>query len=149
MPIEEKNRFVGAPYPVVKTPRGLLAPNRGVDQIKSDLLILLLTNPKERVMLPNFGTPLRKLIFEPNDSFLATEAREMIIRSIERWEPRINVTDISVTNFPEVEDLHPEDTRDDIEHILLISIKFTDFNNIGEVQELVLKLPLASGVIAS
>ena len=62
--------FLGAPYPIVKTARGLLAAQTGVDQVKADLLQLLLTNPGERVMLLDYGTPLRELIFEPDDSSL-------------------------------------------------------------------------------
>ena len=78
-------KFLGLQYPLVKTPRGIMAQKSGVDQIKADLLQLLLTNPGERVMLPNFGTPLRRLIFEPNDPTLLQQARDMIAQSIENW----------------------------------------------------------------
>ena len=70
-------KFIGLQYPLVKNPRGLLAQKNGVDQIKADVLQLLLTNPGERVMLPNYGTPLRKLIFEPNDDGLIAEAKKL------------------------------------------------------------------------
>ena len=66
----ENKKFLGLQYPLVKTHRGILAQNTGVDQIKADLLQLLLTNPGERVMLPSYGTPLRELLFEQNDSTL-------------------------------------------------------------------------------
>ena len=36
-------RFIGGQYPLVKSPRGILAPLTGVDQIKADLLQLLLS----------------------------------------------------------------------------------------------------------
>ena len=36
------------------------------DQIKSNLLNLLLTYPGERINLPTFGIGLKKLLFEPN-----------------------------------------------------------------------------------
>jgi phage baseplate assembly protein W len=65
-----KKKFLGLQYPLAKSSRGILAQKVGVDQIKADLLQLLLTNPGERVMLPTYGTPLRKLIFEPNDNNL-------------------------------------------------------------------------------
>ena len=83
--------YIGMQYPLEKTPRGLLAQKRGVDQIKADLLQLLLTNPGERVMLPTFGTPLRELIFEPNDIVLEIEAQRMVSESIQAWEPMILV----------------------------------------------------------
>ena len=92
------NKFSGAPYPIVSTARGLLPTQRGVDQIKADLLQLLLTNPGERVMLPNFGTPLREIIFEPNDAISSEHVRDMIINSIRTWEPRITIEQIDVVN---------------------------------------------------
>lgn len=132
------------PYPILKHPLGLLRTQGGINQIKSDLLALLLTEPGERVMLPSFGTPLKKFMFEPNDPTLAENVRNSIIDSIRTWEPRIQVTDIQVTNSAsEIKDsLSPYDNREEIGHILMIRIAFTDFNNIQEVQELKLQIPL-------
>lgn len=137
-----KPRFIGLQYPLEKTPRGILAQKTGVDQIKADLLQLLLTNPGERVMLPTFGTPLRELIFEPNDSFLVDKARQVISDAILAWEPRIVVNNIEVTNRSPRTSLNKNDTYDDIEHILFIKIKFVDPENIQQVEELVLERPL-------
>ena len=138
-------KFLGAPYPIVKTPRGLLPTQNGINQIKSDLLCLLLTNPGERCMLPDFGTPLRELIFDPNDSTLVEKAKEMIINSIKLWEPRISVSQIDVFTGAENIRLNSNDLRQDVEHILSIIIKFVDPENIQQVQELKLELPLAQG----
>src|ERR1019366_4698383 len=88
----------GYPYPIVKNPRGFFAASAGVEQIKADLLILLLTSPGERVMLPTFVTPLKDLIFDPNDATLVQKARDMVIASIAKWEPRITVDQINVTS---------------------------------------------------
>jgi len=135
-------KFLGLQYPLVKTTRGLLAQNNGVEQIKADLLQLLLTNPGERVMLPDFGTPLRKLIFEQNDSSLELFAKQMISDSITKWEPRIVISDISVTSKFDSKDLNKDDQRDEIENILGIKISFVDPENISKVESLVLQLPL-------
>jgi phage baseplate assembly protein W len=78
------NSWKGFPYPIVKTSGGFFRAGSGAAQIKSDLLILLLTYPGERVMLPEFGTPLQDLIFEPGDKTLISQARQMIIKSITR-----------------------------------------------------------------
>jgi phage baseplate assembly protein W len=137
--------FLGAPYPVRLHPRGLLHVQGGIDQVKSDLLILLLTNPGERVMLPDYGTPLRKLVFEPNDDTLRGTARDMIIASIRTWEPRITVEAIEVTNGFDPDDLDPQDDGTARDHILGIKIRFFDPENIKEVQELRLEVPLAGG----
>lgn len=134
--------FLGAPYPIVKTPRGLLATQRGLNQVKSDLLTLLLTIPGERVMLVDYGTPLNQLIFEPNDATLAARAREMIINSIKLWEPRITVEQIEVFNGAERSSLASDDNGQEIEHILSIRIMFYDPEEIKELQELRLEVPL-------
>jgi phage baseplate assembly protein W len=136
--------FAGAPYPIRKNSRGLFHTENGINQIKADLLILLLTNPGERPMLPTFGTPLKQLIFEPNDETLAEQARQMIINSIKTWEPRITVQEIEVTNSFD-QDLDPNDDKTEVDNILGIRIMFFDPQDIKEIQELKLEIPLAGG----
>lgn len=138
--------FLGMPYPITRHPLGLLRTQGGINQVKSDLLVLLLTEPGERVMLPDFGTPLRQFFFEPNDEVLVEGVRSAIVESIRKWEPRIRVTEIDVTNRrSEMEgSLNAYENGEDTDHILLVRIAFTDFNNIQEVQELRLQVPLGA-----
>jgi len=135
-------KFIGLQYPLVKTARGLMAQKNNVEQIKADLLQLLLTNPGERVMLPEFGTPLRKLVFEPNDKALEIMAKQMISESIKKWEPRIVVSNIYVTSRFNVDNLDQNDSREEIDAILGISISFFDPENISQIETLKLQLPL-------
>lgn len=135
--------FLGAPYPITKNPLGFFRTQSGVSQIKSDLLTLLLTNPGERVFLPDYGTPLKRLIFEPNDPTLEITAKNMIVESISRWEPRIVVNQISVSSTASQSDLNFQDPGQDIDSILSIKIIFVDPEQLSEVQELVLQIPLA------
>lgn len=137
-------KFSGYTYPIVKDPKGYFHSQQDVDQIKSDLLILLLTNPGERVFLPAFGTDLRSLIFEPNDPTLAATARQRIIAAIQQWEPRIAVQQIDVLTKVDINDLNPNDTRTEAPNILEIRIMFVDPQNIQSVQQLVLAVPLGS-----
>jgi len=134
-------KFLGLQYPLTKTARGIMAQKNGVDQIKADLLQLLLTNPGERVMLPEFGTPLRELFFEPNDDALAAEAERMVGEAIDAWEPRVELKNI-VASTGAAMDLNPEDTGDEEGAILSIQIEFYDPENINEVEELVLEVPV-------
>ena len=133
--------YIGLQYPLTKTARGLMAQKRGVDQIKADLLQLLLTNPGERVMLPNFGTPLRKLFFEPNTAGLEIEAERLIAEAINTWEPRIEVQNITVTSEFSSGDLASDDPGYDKEHILGVKIEFYDPENITQLEQLVLEMP--------
>jgi phage baseplate assembly protein W len=136
--------FLGAPYPIVKHPLGMLRTQRGVNQVKSDLMVLLLTEPGERVMLPEFGTPLKMYIFEQNDSIIAERIRETIANSIRTWEPRIAVSQIEVTNSRQSMEpsLDPNDNMQELDHVLMIRILFSDFDNVQQVQELKLEVPL-------
>jgi phage baseplate assembly protein W len=142
------SNFLGAPYPIFKHPLGLLHTTEDVTTIKGDLLTLLLTNPLERVMLPTYGTPLNKILFEPNDSEIITEVRNMIINSINTWEPRIVVQDINVNVTNTAGDVTPSldatDPKEDLEHILLIQISFSDFEDITQINELTLEVPLGA-----
>lgn len=138
-------KFLGCQYPLVKTARGIMAQKSGIDQIKADLLQLILTNPGERCMMPSFGTPLRQLMFEPNDPQLAIQARLIIAESIQKWEPRIELSGIEVTNNFDSAELNEDDTGEEREAILGIKILFFDPQQISEVQELVLEVPLAGG----
>lgn len=131
-------RFSGFPYPITKDPRGYFHVQGGVDQIRSDLLQLLLTNPGERVM-ESIGTPLRTLLFQPNDATLANTATAMIGASVSQWEPRIAVSQISAQPMSTTA-LAPGDTGSD--QVLGINISFFDPQNIATVADLDLEVPL-------
>jgi phage baseplate assembly protein W len=66
------------------------------DQIKSNLINLLLTNEGERVMNPNFGTMLRKFLFEGITDNNIESLKNSLLSSITTYIPGITVTDISV-----------------------------------------------------
>lgn len=93
--------------------------------------------------LPTFGTPLRRLVFEPNDAGLEFKAKQMIATAIKQWEPRVAIQQIDVKNKIDEADLDINDDLSEIEHILSIKILFVDPENIQEVQELKLEIPLS------
>jgi phage baseplate assembly protein W len=134
--------LLAAPFPIVKNPLGLLAPTTGLRGIKGDLIQLLLTNPGDRVMLPTYGTPLRRLVFEPNTSMLADNVKSVIIQSINQWEPRIVVESIDVENNAVNANLPYGDSKQNLESFLYIKIKFSTFNNIDVVEDLTLQVPI-------
>jgi phage baseplate assembly protein W len=49
-------------------------------------------------MRPTFGCNLRSLTFAPNDGTTANLARYYVIDGLTRWEPRVDVVDVTVTN---------------------------------------------------
>lgn len=136
-------KYPGVPYPITKNPKGFFFIQDGVDQVKADMLQLLLTNPGERVMLPNYGTPLRRLMFEPNDPKLILEAKSMIARSLKLWEPRVAITQIFVRNGLDRISRNLDDDGTEADSVLLIRVLFVDRAKIDEVFELKLEVPIA------
>ena len=118
------DKFLGMPYPIRQHARGLLHTQSGIDQIKSDLLALLLTNQGERVMLPEFGASLRRFLFEPNDLILRQQVRNFITEQIQRWEPRVVVDAIDITTQPTPSQVGNQDSSDELDSALLVSILF-------------------------
>lgn len=64
------------------------------NDINSDLLVLLLTEIGERVMRPDYGCNLNKLVFENLDTTFATFITEQIRNAILFNEPRIRLEDV-------------------------------------------------------
>jgi phage baseplate assembly protein W len=68
------------------------------DQIKSNLINLLLTSRGERVMNPLFGTGLRDFLFEGITDFNLENLRLDLINSINLFIPEISVVDININS---------------------------------------------------
>jgi phage baseplate assembly protein W len=66
------------------------------DQIKSNLVNLLLTSIGERIMNPNFGTELRRFLFEGINDSNSELLKNSLLNSIAIYVPDITVTDISI-----------------------------------------------------
>jgi phage baseplate assembly protein W len=131
----------GAPYPITKNPLGYLFSQEGIATLKSDLIQLLMTNPGERVMLPTYGTGLRKLLFKPNDAGVKIEAENLIKKAITTWEPRIVVSQIEITNGYSSGGPANASELNENDHVLKILIKFFDPDDISYVESLALELP--------
>ena len=71
------------------------------DQIKSNLLNLLLTDIGERVMNPTFGCNLRRFIFEGITSANIDALVASLGNSISIFVPEVTVTNITVVPTPD------------------------------------------------
>ncbi|HEV2956323.1 MAG TPA: GPW/gp25 family protein [Xanthobacteraceae bacterium] len=59
---------------------------------------VLLTDPGERVDLPDFGCGVRQLIFAPNSDALAATTQLIVLQSLNRWlGDQIQVQKVAVT----------------------------------------------------
>lgn len=63
----------------------------GNASIRQAILLLLSTIPGERVMRPDYGCNLHKLVFMPNDDTTAGLAIHYVRLALLRWEPRIDI----------------------------------------------------------
>lgn len=75
------------------------------EDIRDSLWILLSTAPGERVMVPEFGCALWRMVFEKLDPTTITEMEELVRRAILNWEPRVDVDGVTVAADPGLEGL--------------------------------------------
>lgn len=61
------------------------APASDAEQVRDELLQLLLTSPGERLFLPEFGGGLRRLVFEPSSDVLRGVLQARITRALSQW----------------------------------------------------------------
>lgn len=72
--------------------------------IHESILQILGTSPGERFMNPEFGSRLKDLVFEQNDTILKGLVRHHVIDAIRRWEKRVTVTHVSFDESPATAD---------------------------------------------
>ena len=68
----------------------------GIDKIQDSIYNILSTKVGERLFLPEFGSRLHTVIFEPNNAIFADLADFYIRDALGKWERRIEVTDVSI-----------------------------------------------------
>lgn len=64
--------------------------------LKESITRILLTSPGERVNNPNFGCKLKEFLFD-FDVYLLEDIKYEIRKAIERWEPRVTTSNITIT----------------------------------------------------
>jgi|TARA_B110000908_G_C10244205_1_gene447868 phage baseplate assembly protein W len=72
-----------------------------VSAVKQSLKSLLQTQYYEKPFRPNYGSPIRGMLFQPCDMVTATTLATEIKRCIQNWEKRVIVEDVEV--YPDVD----------------------------------------------
>jgi hypothetical protein len=80
---------------------GKIATITGEESIRQSILLLLATAPGERVMHPDYGCNLHRLVFAPNDESTAGLAMHYVRQSIERFEPRVEILALDASRSEE------------------------------------------------
>jgi uncharacterized protein len=102
---------VGWAFPV-KPVNGQLTFAAYETDIEQAIPIILLTEPGERPMLPEFGAGLRRFVFEPSSPATYRAIEQAVQQALIDWEPRIDIDSVTVT---------PDDTTP---NLLLIAVDF-------------------------
>jgi uncharacterized protein len=80
---------------------GRFAWSAGEDNVRESIRVILLTEQRERIMLPSFGGGLSGYLFEPNIVSTRALIAERIKKALSAWEPRIAVETIQVESDPQ------------------------------------------------
>ena len=67
-------------------------------EVRADLIHLLLTRKGSRYFLPDFGTRLYQYIFEQNDSITFGHIEQEIRDSVKKYIPNLDITSIKITD---------------------------------------------------
>jgi phage baseplate assembly protein W len=79
---------------------GRIAWSEGEENIRESIRIILLTELKERINLPNFGGGLKQFLFEPNTVSTRHTIQDRITKALAAWEPRVQIETVSVDADP-------------------------------------------------
>lgn len=90
----------GWSFPVGVDATGAIAEATYETDIEQAVLIILETEPGERVMRPDFGAGLRGLVFEPINTTTMALAQYRVQNALVQWEPRIDSVSVAVTADP-------------------------------------------------
>ena len=81
--------------------RGRISTVGSVEEIEQAIRIIITTVPGQRVMRPEFGCRLHELVFAPNDAQTAGLAERFVREALGRWEPRINIDEVTAGPDPD------------------------------------------------
>jgi hypothetical protein len=91
----------GISFPPRLSAEGRWEWSEGPDNIRQSIRVILLTETRERLMLPLFGAGLERYLFRPNTVPTHRLIEESIVQSLGRWEARIDVESVRVVADPE------------------------------------------------
>ncbi|WP_437983200.1 GPW/gp25 family protein [Sorangium sp. So ce117] len=93
----------GFDFPLRLDPRGRFALVDGQENVARAIRIILGTRLGERLMLSDFGSEVPGILFEPATSATAVRMASAIRTALLRWEPRIDLLEVTVEPDPDVE----------------------------------------------
>ena len=86
---------------------GRWAFSQGSENVRESIRVILLTELRERLMLPQFGAGLERFLFRPNTVATHRLIQDAVTQALGRWEPRVSVESVVV----EPDEEEPEAAR--------------------------------------
>ena len=80
---------------------GRVAWSAGEANVREAIRVILMTEQRERLMLPEFGAGLSRFLFEPNTAATRQLIRDRMTKALAQWEPRIAVESLEVEPDPD------------------------------------------------
>jgi hypothetical protein len=90
----------GIAFPPRLAQDGRWAWSEGEANVRDSIRVILETEQRERLMLPRFGAGVRTFLFEPNTVVTRHQIGERITRALGQWEPRVEVSEVTVDPDP-------------------------------------------------
>lgn len=84
-------------FPIRVNGRGGLDWSAGEQSVAEAIWIILATPRRSRVMEPEFGCGIHDAVFAPNNAATRASLATEVSRSLTRWEPRIDVLEVTAT----------------------------------------------------
>jgi hypothetical protein len=75
---------------------GRMAWSEGEVNVREGVEVVLKTEVRERLRLPDFGAGLGRFLFEPNTTTTRRQIEDRIVKALALWEPRISVESVAV-----------------------------------------------------
>ena len=101
-PPSQKKEVYGLAFPLGSNPAGgFFSAQTGIPMITSAVKQLIMTSRGERVMLPNFGTNLRKYLFQPLNEGTFDSIKREIQYSFEKYIVGAKIVKLAVFPFGE------------------------------------------------
>jgi len=96
------DEFIGAglAFPMRTDATGGIALVSSDRELQEAIRIILGTAPGERPMRPQFGCGIHNYVFAPANAATSGQLGHEVREALDRWEPRIDVTDVDVTIDP-------------------------------------------------
>jgi phage baseplate assembly protein W len=92
----------GWAFPIKPVPARGIPLAGGAEKVRQSIWLILSTAPGERPMRPDFGCGIHDLVFMANTVALRGLVQAKVREALVKWEPRIDVVDVTVESPAEL-----------------------------------------------